>query len=130
MKVLLTLAVLLLTGHCQALESKDLYDVVAQGSVTLPRGDEKSIAVNLQAPIHFFTEKYDTIYVSFPIMQPSFHMPPKCCARLHKRKRGIFRQTKGGAIASYHSFLFAASVRHLLKIFFIMAQDTFHPHQR
>ena len=71
MKVLLTLAVLFLTGHCHAIENKDLYDIVAQGSVTLPRGDEKSLLVNLQSPIHFYTEKYDSIYVSFLINQPS-----------------------------------------------------------
>lgn len=69
MKVLLTLTVILLTGHCHAIENKDLYDIVAQGSVTLPRGDEKSLLVNLQSPIHFFTEKYDSVYVSSPIKQ-------------------------------------------------------------
>lgn len=96
MKVSLTLAVLLLTGHCHAIENKDLYDIVAQGSVTLPPGDEKSLLVNLQSPIHFYTEKYDSIYVSFPIKEPSFPSiyHPRAARGFVKEKRDIFRQPK------------------------------------
>lgn len=94
MKVIITLTLLLLTGHCHAIENKDLYDIVAQGSVTVPRGDENFLLVNLQSPIHFYTEKYDSIYVSFPIKQP-IRIPPKNIVRLHiKEKRDIFRQVK------------------------------------
>jgi hypothetical protein len=64
MKLLWMLIVVLAVGHCHAIENRDLYDIVAQGSVTLPRGDDEAIQVNLHSPIHFYTEKYDSIYVS------------------------------------------------------------------
>lgn len=73
MKILWMLIVLLVAGHCHAIENRDLYDVVAQGSVSLPRGDEESVQVNLQSPIHFYTEKYDSIYVSFPDLSALYH---------------------------------------------------------
>jgi hypothetical protein len=63
---ILSLLVLLVAGYCHAIDNRDLYDVVVQGSVTMPRADEESVQVLLQQPIHFYTEKYDSIYVSFP----------------------------------------------------------------
>lgn len=64
MKILWTVVLLLVAGRCLAIENRDLYDVVAQGSVTLPKGNEESVQVNLQQPINFYTEKYDSIHVS------------------------------------------------------------------
>ena len=61
---LLWLIVALAASHCHAIENRDLYDVAAQGTVALPRADDESVQVQLQAPIHFYTEKYDSIYVS------------------------------------------------------------------
>lgn len=74
MKLLSSVVVLLVAGYCHAIDSRDLYDQVVQGSVTLPRADEESMLVNLQSPIHFFTEKYDSIYVSFCSFSS---LPPK-----------------------------------------------------
>jgi hypothetical protein len=84
MKLLSSVVLLLVAGHCHSLESRDLYDVVAQGSVSMPRADEESLHVQLQSPIHFFTEKYDSIYVScsFPTSF-SFPKPPKVPCALH-----------------------------------------------
>lgn len=66
MKIILsTIAVLLLAIHCHSIDTRDLYDTVVQGSVTFPKGNDESTIVNLQSPIHFYTEKYDSIYVSF-----------------------------------------------------------------
>lgn len=108
MKLLWSLLMLLVAGRCHAIDNRDLYDVVAQGSVTLPRANEESLHVQLQTPIHFYTEKYDSIYVSVQICAP-----PECRARLNvKEKFDIFRQRT--AKASYHSCLFV--VRHHLKI--------------
>lgn len=64
MKVLWSLLMLLVASRCLAIDNRELYDVVAQGSVTLPRGNEESLQVQLQTPINFYTEKYDSIYVS------------------------------------------------------------------
>lgn len=92
MKLLSTFLLLLVAGHCHAIENKELYDTVVQGSVTMPRGDEESLLVNLQAPIHFYTDKYDSIYVSFPI-DPFIHLAmyhPDSRARLCKRKTRYF----------------------------------------
>lgn len=65
MKILWTVVLLLVAGRCLAIENRDLYDVVVQGSVTLPKGNEESVQVNLQQPINFYTEKYDSIHVSY-----------------------------------------------------------------
>lgn len=64
MKISPTILCLLVVGSCYGLSNRDLYDVVVQGSVTLPRGNEESTRVNLQLPIKFFAESYDAIYVS------------------------------------------------------------------
>lgn len=77
MKILSALLVLLVVNRCHSIENRDLYDVAAQGSVTLPRGDEESVLVNLQSPINFYTDKYDSINVS----SNQTLCPPKCCVR-------------------------------------------------
>lgn len=64
MKISPTILCLLVVGSCYGLSNRDLYDVVAQGSVTLPRGNEESVRVKLQTPIKFYTENYDAVYVS------------------------------------------------------------------
>lgn len=84
MKFVAAFVLLLVAGHCHAIENKELYETVVQGSVTMPRGDEESLLVNLQAPIHFYTDKYDSIYVSPSIHLAVYH--PVSCARLCKRK--------------------------------------------
>lgn len=49
---------------CDAITTSDLYNINAQGTVNLQRGDEESRLINLKTPIHFYTEKYNSIYVS------------------------------------------------------------------
>lgn len=66
MKLLWSFLLVLAAGYCHAIDNRDLYDVVVQGSVTMPNANEESLVVQLQSPIHFYTEKYDSIYVSFP----------------------------------------------------------------
>lgn len=73
MKFMWTLLILLVAGRCHAIDNRDLYDTVVQGVVSVPLGNEESLLVNLQSPIHFYTEKYDSIYVSFPIR--TFFLP-------------------------------------------------------
>ena len=64
MKILSTILFLMIAGHSFAIENRDLYEIVVQGSVTLPRGDEEAVRVNLQHPINFYSDKHDFIYVS------------------------------------------------------------------
>jgi len=47
-----------------ALSDRDLFNINAPGSTNLERGNDNSKLVNLQHPINFYTEKYDSIYVS------------------------------------------------------------------
>lgn len=115
MKIILsTIAVVLLASHCHTIDSRDLYDTVVQGSVTFPRGNDESILVNLHSPIHFYTEKYDSIYVSFlssnvpshlvpslkseVMINTRYHPSSKCRALYHKRNLGIFRHGEGGEV--------------------------------
>lgn len=90
MKVLSALLVLLVVNRCYSIENRDLYDVVAQGSVTLPRGDEESVQVHLQTPINFYTEKYDSIYVS----SNQSRLPTQELRALRSRKIALFLDGK------------------------------------
>lgn len=49
---------------CNAISDRDLYNINAPGSTILQRGNDNSKLVSLQHPINFYTEKYDSIYVS------------------------------------------------------------------
>lgn len=84
MKVLSALLVLLVVNRCHSIENRDLYDVVVQGSVTLPRGNKESVLVNLQAPINFYTDKYDSIYVSSN--QSLCAHPSAACAEVEENR--------------------------------------------
>lgn len=59
-----TFILLLLVGHCHGITNRDLYDINVPGSQVLQQANEESVQFTLNAPIHFFTEKYDSIYVS------------------------------------------------------------------
>ena len=50
--------------YSNALSDRDLFNINAPGSTILERGNDNSKLVNLQNPINFYTEKYDSIYVS------------------------------------------------------------------
>ncbi|KAL7032364.1 hypothetical protein ACKWTF_007298 [Chironomus riparius] len=47
-----------------ALSDRDLFNINAPGSTILERGNDNSKLVNLQNPINFYTEKYDSIYIN------------------------------------------------------------------
>lgn len=59
-----------------ALNEYDLYNINAPGSVEFQRGNDESKLINLQQPIHFYTEKYDSIYVSHKILKVLIHKFP------------------------------------------------------
>jgi len=65
MKIVLSFLTLLVAGQCLGISTGELYEINAPGSVALIRSDEESRQIFLSAPIHFYTEKYDSIYVSF-----------------------------------------------------------------
>lgn len=54
--------------YCNAITDRDFYSTSVPGSSVFDRGNDKSRLVSLQEPIHFYTEKYDSIYVSVIIM--------------------------------------------------------------
>lgn len=125
MKLLSTFLLLLVAGHCHAIENRELYETVVQGSVTVQRGDEESILVNLQSPIHFYTDKYDSIYVSFPIgLIHIVDLVPPRKSSVHssseEEKRGVFLDhRKEGAGAVRHHIVpscFVVGARHRLNI--------------
>lgn len=65
MKFSLAFLILLIANGCYAIQNRDLFGYVnIPGSKTLQRGDEESKLVKLNAPIFFYTEKYDSVYVS------------------------------------------------------------------
>lgn len=55
--------------YSNALSDRDLFNINAPGSMILERGNDNSKLVNLQQPIHFYTEKYDSIYVSLTFVR-------------------------------------------------------------
>lgn len=121
MKLVWSLLLLLVAGHCHAIDNRELYDVVAQGSVTLKRGNEESTLVRLHAPIHFYSEKYDSINVSFQSVSFFDVNHPSSRAWL-KKLVDIFRHRKEGArvIRAEHHIIpscFVAGARHHLKTF-------------
>lgn len=59
----------------QAIGSRDLYSYINEPSEILPRGDEEFAEVKLDTPAHFYSEKYDTLYVRAEIL------PAKNCFR-------------------------------------------------
>ena len=68
MKFCVTLLILLVANGCYGILNRDLYGYVNMpGSSMLQRGDEESKLVKLNAPIFFYTEKYDSVYVSLMI---------------------------------------------------------------
>lgn len=129
MKLLWLLIVLSVAGHCRAIENRDLYDVVAQGSVTLPRADDESVQVQLQSPIHFYTEKYDSIYVSSQV-SPSCQLDTthKVCGH-YEKIRDIFRTPKSeGEFEGDRGIITFVLVcyRHYLKMFSIVKSGVLH----
>lgn len=52
----------------QAIGSRDLYSYINEPSEILPRGDEEFAEVKLDTPAHFYSEKYDTLYVREEIL--------------------------------------------------------------
>lgn len=70
MKILSVLLFFYVAYDCLAISDRDLYSTNAPGSTSLPNANEESQIVNLRSPINFYSEKYDSIYVSQ--MQASF----------------------------------------------------------
>lgn len=64
MKILSILLVFYVAYNCQAISDRDLYNINAPGSTTLQKGNEESRLIQLRSPIHFYSESYDSIYVS------------------------------------------------------------------
>lgn len=50
--------------NSHAISDRDLYSTNAPGSTSLPKANEESRLVQLRSPIHFYSEKYNSIYVS------------------------------------------------------------------
>uniref|UniRef100_A0A1Q3FIC5 Putative low-density lipoprotein receptor n=1 Tax=Culex tarsalis TaxID=7177 RepID=A0A1Q3FIC5_CULTA len=48
----------------QAIGSRDLYSYINEPSEILPRGDEEFAEIKLDIPAHFYSEKYDTLYIN------------------------------------------------------------------
>lgn len=51
------------------LDIRDLYynNDVYEPSGSLNRGDDESVMFRLNQPVHFYSQKYDSLYVSFRI---------------------------------------------------------------
>lgn len=64
MKILPFLLVLFVAYNCHAISDRDLYNINAPGSTSLQNGNEESRQIRLRSPIHFYSESYDSIYVS------------------------------------------------------------------
>lgn len=65
MKILCFLGFLVIANICDALSPRDLYETIVRGSVTLPPANDEAAKIQLHLPIHFCTESYDEIYVSY-----------------------------------------------------------------
>jgi hypothetical protein len=65
MKILCLLGLLMITNYCVALNTRDLYETIVRGSVTIPPANDESMKIQLHMPINYGTETYDEIYVSF-----------------------------------------------------------------
>lgn len=65
MKILLLVALLAITNYSEAISTRDLYETIVKGSVTLTPANDEAARIQLQSPIHFCTETYNEIYVSF-----------------------------------------------------------------
>jgi hypothetical protein len=76
MKILSILLVFYVAYNCHAISDRDLYTINAPGSTSLLKGNEESRLVQLQSPIHFYSEKYDSIYVSSSTSSSSYSEPP------------------------------------------------------
>lgn len=64
MKILSLLLFFYVAYDCLAISDRDLYNTNAPGSKSLPNENEESQIVKLRSPINFYSEKYDSIYVS------------------------------------------------------------------
>lgn len=64
MKILSVLLFFYVAYDCHAISDRDLYNTNAPGSTSLPNTNEESQIVNLRSPINFYSEKYNSIYVS------------------------------------------------------------------
>lgn len=64
MKILSFLLVFYVAYNCHAISDRDLYNINAPGSTTLQNGNEESRHIQLRSPIHFYSDSYDSIYVS------------------------------------------------------------------
>jgi hypothetical protein len=64
MKILSFLLVFYVAYNCHAISDRDLYNVNAPGSTSLQNGNEESRQIQLRTPIHFYSESYDSIFVS------------------------------------------------------------------
>jgi hypothetical protein len=76
MKILSILLVFYVAYNCHAISDRDLYTINAPGSTSLLKGNEESRLVQLQSPIHFYSEKYDSIYVSSSTSSSSSYSEP------------------------------------------------------
>lgn len=52
----------------EGISSRDLYSYINEPSDVLPRGDEEFAEVQLDVPAHFYSEKYEFVYVSETVL--------------------------------------------------------------
>lgn len=57
-------AITVYSGTTEGISSRDLYSYINELSDVLPRGDEEFAEVQLDVTAHFYSEKYEFVYVS------------------------------------------------------------------
>ncbi|XP_058453091.1 nidogen [Malaya genurostris] len=51
-------------GITEGISTRDLYSYINEPSEVLPRGDEEFVEVKLSTPVHFYSEKYDHVFIN------------------------------------------------------------------
>lgn len=62
--LLALVAVTVCSRIAQGVSPRDLYSYINEPSDVLPRGDEEYAEIQLDVPAHFYSEKYEFVYVS------------------------------------------------------------------
>lgn len=76
-------AIAICSGIAAGINPRDLYSYINEPSDVLPRGDEEYAEVQLDVPAHFYSEKYEFVYVSETLLKIDQRNRSKRKERIH-----------------------------------------------